>query len=71
MFNLIDDGSMDTVVEATCEECGMVTEYRYDCETAAHYRDAETGTLDFETFCSEVVVLDHENEECEGCEPNE
>lgn len=49
---LCDDGTMDTVVEVNGRE------FRYDGETASHYRDPDTGALDLDAFAREVVLLD-------------
>jgi len=41
---LIDDGTMDTVVEITCS-CGCQWVDRISTEAAAEYRDSETGEM--------------------------
>ena len=53
---LMDDGTLDTVVQV-CDEDGTPQEYRYSQETAADYRN-EDGYLDFETFVTDVVSDD-------------
>jgi hypothetical protein len=47
---LIDDGTMDTVISV----CG--NEIRYDVETAVHYRDEDCGELDLDRFIEDVVL---------------
>lgn len=47
---LVDDGTMDTVISV----CGELQ--RFDCDTAADYRDDETGELDLDGFIEDVVL---------------
>lgn len=62
--NLDDDGTLDTVCSVTCPDCGETEEYRYDSETAAEYRDDDTGEL-FDAFFTDIVLPDFESEhEC-------
>jgi hypothetical protein len=60
---LCDDGTMDTVVEYMCPECGETHEFRYDWELAAQWREA-SGALMQDEFFEEVVELDIDDEEC-------
>lgn len=53
-FDLIDDGTLDTVIQ--CGECG--TEMRFSLEIAALWRDAD-GALDLDAF---VTDMDTEHE---------
>jgi len=55
-IQLVDDGTMDTVVNVNGQE------FRYSIEVASPYRDAETGVLDFDSFCAEVVKEDYDND---------
>ena len=55
---LLDDGTMDTVVEVTDKQTNKTRKYRYDLESACEYRDENTGCLDFETFCTDIVFPD-------------
>lgn len=61
---LLDDGTMDTVIECTCSDCGHTWEERFSCESAADYRDSETGCLD-EDHVAELLA--DENVECPNC----
>ncbi len=54
-FTLIDDGTLDTVVETPDGK-----EWRYS--DTSYYRDKDTGALDFERFCKDVVIPDYEND---------
>ena len=58
---LCDDGTMDTVVDIQHPQRynGESQETRYDCATAAEYRD-ESGALDLEEFVRNVVIPDLE-----------
>ena len=60
---LLDDGTMDTVIECTCSDCGHTWEERFDCEFAADYRD-DDGYLD-EDHVAELLVDDYV--ECPRC----
>jgi hypothetical protein len=53
-FTLLDDGTMDTVIEGPDGK-----ELRYSAESAANYRD-ESGALDLESFVTEVVLPEWE-----------
>jgi len=44
-FTLLDDGTLDTVVEVTCMRCGKTWEERFDGECASYYRNPETGAM--------------------------
>ena len=57
---LVDDGTMDTVVEVSHERWEEPRTYRYH-DTSA-YRD-ENGCVDMEAFAAEVVIPDAETEE--------
>lgn len=52
--NLIDDGTLDTVVVVYDVETGQTKTFHYSTERAAEYRDAE-GELDLERFVKETV----------------
>jgi hypothetical protein len=67
---LVDDGTLDTVIEIEHAPCGTVWEWRYDLETAADYRD-ETGFLDLPRFLEEIVEPDLESDGCAVCDHNE
>lgn len=54
-FDLIDDGTLDTVIQ--CGECG--TEMRFSLEIAALWRDTADGTLNLVAF---VADMDTEHE---------
>ncbi len=43
IFNLLDDGTMDTVVECTCTDCGRIWQERFS--DTSDYRD-ENGSMD-------------------------
>lgn len=55
---LIDDGTLDTVLEIDGEEL------RYDHETGAEYRD-EDGELDFIRFCLDHIEDIYDATQCE------
>ena len=55
-FMLVDDGSLDTVIE--CYSCGA--EMRFSLETAAPYRDGD-GTLDLDAFVTDTD-MEHERQ---------
>lgn len=59
-FDLVDDGTMDTVVEVWKND-RLIGTFRYDCEFAAEYRD-ESGALDMDRFIEEVLMEDAEND---------
>lgn len=53
-YSLIDDGTMDTVVECHCDECGKTWEERFD-DPFVHY-DADGLNLvqlmdDYDVYC--------------------
>jgi hypothetical protein len=59
--DLVDDGTLDTVVVVTDKETGVSEEQRFDCETAADYRDPDTGGFTqrgFNAFVDECVFSD-------------
>ena len=60
--SLLDDGTMDTVVEVTDKASGITREFRYDCELTGDYRD-ESGALDEASFFADVVITDAESDE--------
>ena len=47
-FDLIDDGTIDTVIEVHCNNCDRVWEERFS--DTSDYRDPDTGILDFNAF---------------------
>jgi len=59
---LIDDGTLDTVVEVSHERWTEPKVYRYSTECAAAYRDND-GVLDMQAFADDVVIPDAELEE--------
>lgn len=61
---LSDDGTLDTVIEYTCPDCGEVHECRYDADTAAEYRDPRTGALRERSFFRDVVIPDIDADTC-------
>lgn len=44
-FTLLDDGTLDTVVEITCRKCGKTWEERFNGKLASYYRDPDTGEM--------------------------
>lgn len=57
VYELVDDGTLDTVVQVTDLESGETWQERIDIETAAHYREddgsfTETGFAD---FCDSII----------------
>lgn len=64
-ITLLDDGTLDTVVELTCPDCGHVWEWRYS--DTSGYRDENTGALDTDTFFSDVVEPDFNSDGCPRC----
>lgn len=58
---LLDDGTMDTVVEVFDPITEQTREWRYS--DTSDYRDPQSGALDEETFFAEVVIPDAECED--------
>jgi len=54
LYELMDDGTLDTVVDVTDLETGETRTERIDCETAAHFRPFTETT--FADMCD--VILD-------------
>lgn len=65
-ITLCDDGTLDTVVEYTCHQCGRTHELRYG--DTADYRSPRTGALHERSFFRDVVLPDIESEECIGAD---
>lgn len=61
-FELVDDGTLDTVIQVTDPVTGDTREYRYSQEFVAEYRDND-GVLDLLAFCDEVVYDDVADDE--------
>ena len=59
---LLDDGTMDTVVEISHKRWDEPKEYRYSTECASAYRDND-GVLDMQSFIDDIVIPDAELEE--------
>lgn len=59
---LCDDGTIDTVVEYTCPDCGRTHEFRYS--DTSDYRDQRTGALRERSFFRDIVIPDIESDEC-------
>ena len=57
-YTLLDDGTMDTVVEFHCTRCNRTWEERFS--DASDYRD-EDGDLDLNAFVAELGIC------CEMC----
>lgn len=53
-FDLLDDGTMDTVVEVMDCDTGQIRMYRYS--DTSEYRDPDSGSLNFDRFVGEVVL---------------
>lgn len=53
-FQLVDDGTMDTVIE--CIPTGQ--EFRFDGEYASNWRDPVTGALNVEEFLLNAWEMD-------------
>lgn len=66
---LCDDGTLDTVIEYTCIECGETHHIRYSQETACDYRDPNGELREWE-FYQDVVIPDLDSEECENGYPD-
>jgi len=62
-FWLVDDGSLDTVIECVCENCGRSWDVRFSTECASDYRD-DSGALDEDTFIADMLA----DKYCEDCE---
>ncbi len=61
-ITLLDDGTMDTVIEVSHPRWGDESQtFRYS--DTSEYRDPETGYLDEDAFFEEVVIPDAEMEE--------
>lgn len=58
-YELIDDGTIDTVVEVRCMDCGRTWTERFS--DTFDYRD-EDGDLDL------AALMDNEDIGCEQCE---
>ena len=54
-FELLDDGTMDTVIQVSCTVCGRTWVERFDGEYAFEYRD-EDGYLDLPAFVDEFDI---------------
>ena len=54
---LLDEGTMDTVVEVYHSRWDEPKIYRYSTECAAVYRDND-GVLDMQSFVDDVVIPD-------------
>jgi hypothetical protein len=69
---LLDDGTLDTVVEVTCPKCDKVRVLRYS--DTSEYRDSD-GALDEDRFFEEVVLddfeSDHADDECDAGDDEE
>ena len=44
-YDLIDDGTLDTVVEVHCTVCDKTWEERFSQEYASNYRDPDSGDM--------------------------
>lgn len=65
LYCLLDDGTLDTVVEVTCERCGRVSTERISHGAAAAYRHAVAGELlHFGQLCDDLL----DDEPCPRCE---
>ena len=53
-FQLIDDGTLDTVVGWKCPHCQQAHEERCGQEFAATFRDPTTGQLDLDALMSTI-----------------
>lgn len=63
-FDLIDDGTLDTVISVHCNDCDRVWEERFG--DTSDYRDSDTGVLDFDAFLNGYasdIYCDCESEE--------
>lgn len=58
---LLDDGTLNTVIEVSAERWDDVQTYHYSQEAATAYRD-EDGCLDLQAFANDVVIPDIEAE---------
>jgi len=59
-FTLLDDGTLDTVVEVECCHCHETWEERFSQEYASEFRD-EAGELDEESFWDDIEdTIEHE-----------
>lgn len=61
-INLVDEGTMDTVVDVCHERWNGYQTFRYDGMIASEYRD-ENGVLDLDAFARDIVIPDAEEEE--------
>lgn len=61
---VLDDGTLDTVIECYCPECGARWEERFSADAASVYRD-DFGWLDLD---GTQELLDGFNVYCENCE---
>jgi len=59
---LCDDGTLDTVIEYTCKDCGETHTLRYS--DTARWRSPITGGLMARMFYHDVVIPDIESDEC-------
>ncbi len=63
---LCDDGTLDTVVEYTCPDCGRTHEFRY-CASDRDYRSRTTGAFTasgWQAFLRDVVIPDIDSDTC-------
>lgn len=65
-FELLDDGSIDTVVEQVCPK-GHVQDVRISGDVAGWYRDPDSGTLENFAVLVEEQIFDG-NEPCIHCD---
>jgi len=49
-FDLVDNGTLDTVIEVHCTECDRTWEEVFSQEYASEFRDSDTGELDMDAF---------------------
>ena len=63
-YQLIDDGTLDTVIRVTCSNCGETWEERVSQDTASQYRDDSGELVNFvglvDDFLDDVL--------CPNCE---
>lgn len=53
-FTLLDDGTLDTVVQVHCPNCENTWEERFSGEYAKYFRDPDSGTLDEDAFFADL-----------------
>ena len=65
-YALLDDGTLDTVIQVTCELCENSWEERISLECAAEYRldDGSFSGAGFDDLCLDYL----DNEPCPYCE---